>query len=182
MKPLRIIKKEKDGLVDVGTWIEEEIVSKSDVLAWATRTSNVIHFGNLMIILSVKGSELSPDQWQLKARIVFRGDDIRDQSGMSAVFEELFASSPSSLEGLNTAVAFGLLVALLPVMLYEPTRRLSPTPNIALMFFYRQNLFRTARSIYTNRAPHCTKSFMGILNRLLIGRSICMRFSSSLVA
>ena len=62
-----------------------------------------------MIILSVKGSELSPDQWRLKARIVFRGDDIRDQSGMSAVFEELFASSPSSLEGLNTAVAFGLL-------------------------------------------------------------------------
>eukprot|EP00439_Symbiodinium_sp_Y106_P073536 s2681_g13.t2 len=103
------IKKEKDGLVDVGTWIEEEIVSKSDVLAWATRTSNVIHFGNLMIILSVKGSELSPDQWRLKARIVFRGDDIRDQSGMSAVFEELVASAPSSLEGLNTAVAFGLL-------------------------------------------------------------------------
>ena len=40
---------------------------------------------------------------------MFRGDDIRDQSGMSAVFEALFASSPSSLEGLNTAVAFGLL-------------------------------------------------------------------------
>ena len=69
----------------------------------------MVHFGNLMIILSVKSSELSPDQWRLKARIVFRGDDIRDQSGMSAVFEELFASSPSSLEGLNTAVAFGLL-------------------------------------------------------------------------
>ena len=103
------IKKEKDGLVEVGTWLEEEIISRSDVLAWASRTSNVVHFGNLMIILSVKGSELSPDQWRLKARIVFRGDDIRDQSGMSAVFEELFASSPSSLEGLNTAVAFGLL-------------------------------------------------------------------------
>ena len=54
MKPL--CKKEKDGLVDVGTWIEEEIVSKGDVLAWATRTSNVIPFGNLMVILSVKGS------------------------------------------------------------------------------------------------------------------------------
>ena len=103
------IKKEKDGLVEVGTWIESEIVSKKDVLSWATRTSNVVHFGNLMVILSVKGSELSSDQWRLKARIVFRGDDIRDQSGMSAVFEELFASSPSSLEGLNTAVAFGLI-------------------------------------------------------------------------
>ena len=90
------IKKEKDGLVDVGTWIEDEIVSKKDVLSWATRTSNVVHFGNLMVILSVKGSELSSDQWRLKPRIVFRGDDIRDQSGMSAAFEELFASSPST--------------------------------------------------------------------------------------
>ena len=35
--PYEAIKKEKDGLVDVGTWIEEEIVSKGDVLAWATR-------------------------------------------------------------------------------------------------------------------------------------------------
>ena len=103
------IKKEKDGLVEVGAWLEEEIISESDVLAWASRTSNVVHFENLMIILSVKGSELSPDQWRLQARIVFRGDDIRDQSGMSAVFEELFASSPSYIEGLNTAVAFGLL-------------------------------------------------------------------------
>ncbi|OLP93635.1 hypothetical protein AK812_SmicGene24425 [Symbiodinium microadriaticum] len=30
------IKKEKDGLVGVGTWIESEIVSKKDVLSWAT--------------------------------------------------------------------------------------------------------------------------------------------------
>ena len=40
------IKKEKDGLVGVGTWLEEEIISKNDGLAWATRTSNVVddHF------------------------------------------------------------------------------------------------------------------------------------------
>ena len=103
------IKKEKEGLVEVGAWLEEEIISKSDVFAWASRTSNVAHFGNLIIILSVKGSELNPDQWRLKARIMFRGDDIRDQSGMSAVFDELIASSPSSLEVLNTAVTFDLL-------------------------------------------------------------------------
>ena len=52
---------------------------------------------------------IEPDSWKLKARIVFRGDDIRDQTGMSAVFEELFASAPSSLEGLNTVIGFGLL-------------------------------------------------------------------------
>ncbi|CAE6955300.1 GIP [Symbiodinium natans] len=106
---LEKVQEEKDGLLKAGTWIEEEIMPKSEVLAWARRTSNVIHFGNLMVIMSVKGAELEPDSWKLKARIVFRGDDIRDQTGMSAVFEELFASAPSSLEGLNTVIGFGLL-------------------------------------------------------------------------
>ena len=62
-----------------------------------------------MAIVSVKGAELSPDSWKLKARIVFRGDNIRDECRMSAVFDELYSSSPSSLEGLNTTIAFGLL-------------------------------------------------------------------------
>ena len=62
-----------------------------------------------MVLVSVKGAELSPDPWKLKARIVFKGDNIRDECGMSAVFDELYSSSPSSLEGLSTTIAFGLL-------------------------------------------------------------------------
>ena len=62
-----------------------------------------------MVIVSVKGAELSPDSWKLKARIAFRGDNNRDRCGMSAVFDELYSSSQSSLEGLNTTIAFGLL-------------------------------------------------------------------------
>ena len=62
-----------------------------------------------MVIVSVKGAELSPDSWKLKHRLVFRGDNIRDEFGISAVFDELYSSSPSSLEGLNTTIAFGLL-------------------------------------------------------------------------
>ena len=164
------IKKEKDGLVEVGTWLEEEIISKSDVLAWASRTSNVVHFGNLMIILSVKGSELSPDQWRLKARIVFRGDDIRDQSGMSAVFEELFASSPSSLEGLNTAVAFGLLES------HGVTTSDAVQPNTAPMFSFLLSLFLPARNTSSNLAHLFTRLSMDIPRVLLIGSSIFMRF------
>ena len=62
-----------------------------------------------MVLVSVKGAELSPDSWKLKARIVFRGDNIRDECGMSAVLDELYSSAPSSLEGLNITIAFGLL-------------------------------------------------------------------------
>ena len=169
------IKKEKDGLVDVGAWLEEEIVSKGDVLAWATRTSNVVHFGNLMIMLSVKGSELSPDQWRLEARIVFRGDDIRHQSGMSAVFEELFASSLSSLEGLNTAVAFGLLESH-GVTPCEPTLRRGSKPDIVPMFCYRLSSSHRTRNTSSNLVSLSIRRFTDILKALPIGSNIFMRF------
>ena len=81
---------EKDGLVNAGTWIQAQIQSKADVLAWFGGTSNSVHFGSPMVIVSVKGAELSPDSWKLKARIVFRGDNIRDECGMSTVFDELY--------------------------------------------------------------------------------------------
>ena len=106
---IECVRGEKDGLVNAGTWIESQIQSKADVLSWSRRTSNSVHFGSLMVIVSVKGAELSPDSWKLKARIVFRGENIRDEGGMSAVFDELYSGSPSSLEGLNTTIAFGLL-------------------------------------------------------------------------
>ena len=108
---IECVRGEKDGLVNAGTWIEAQIQSKGDVLAWSRRTSNSVHFGSLIVIVSVKRAELTPDSWKLKARIVFRGDNIRDACGMSAVFDELYSSSPSSLEGLNTTIiiAFGLL-------------------------------------------------------------------------
>ena len=62
-----------------------------------------------MVILSVKGAELDPDLWKLKARTVFSGDSVRDNHGASAIFKELFTSSPASLEGLDKVVAFGVL-------------------------------------------------------------------------
>ena len=62
------------------------------------------------MIVSVKGAELSPDSWKLKARIIFRGyNSISDEWGISAVFDELFSSSPSSLEALNTSISICLL-------------------------------------------------------------------------
>ena len=42
---IECVRGEKDGLVNAGTWIESQIQSKADVLAWSRRTSNPIHFG-----------------------------------------------------------------------------------------------------------------------------------------
>ena len=55
----RVIRGEKDGLVSAGAWIESQIQSKADFLAWSRRTSNSVHFGSLMVIVSIKGAELT---------------------------------------------------------------------------------------------------------------------------
>ena len=60
-------------------------------------------------LVSIKGYEKSPSEWIIKARIVFRGDAVHDEANQAAVFDELAASAPMSLGGLNMTIAFGLV-------------------------------------------------------------------------
>ena len=59
--------------------------------------------------LSASRDMKSPAEWSIKARIVLRGDAVRDEDNQAAVFDELAASAPTSLGGLNLVIAFGLL-------------------------------------------------------------------------
>ena len=60
-----------------------------------------------MTILSVKHWE-TPELRRLKARIVFRGDDIRDQDNNIAVLQEAKVN-PSGLAGINANLAYGCM-------------------------------------------------------------------------
>ena len=168
--------KDKSGLLEAGAWLEDEIMSKAEALAWAwaSRTSNVIHIGSLMVILSVKGAELDPDLWKLKARIIVRGDSVHDNHGASAIFEELCASSPASLEGLNTVVAFEFLegngcTTSDAVRAYVQAALKSKNKTFVLL-----SLSLKARSASSLQLLRCTEPCMGILRAVLIGLSICV--------
>ena len=58
-----------------------------------------------MTILSIKHFE-TPELRRLKARIVFRGDDILDESTNLAVLQDLKAS-PTGLTGINVNLSYG---------------------------------------------------------------------------
>ena len=47
-----------------------------------------MHFGSLMELCHEKHSELPESQRAYKGRVVFRGDQVRDESGFYAVFSE----------------------------------------------------------------------------------------------
>ena len=86
---------------------EDEIRSKADVIR--EFPNETLHFGALMVIVSIKGYEKNPAEWKIKARIVFRGDAVKDQGGLSAIFQDLAASAPSSIAALNTVIAFSMI-------------------------------------------------------------------------
>ena len=105
---LDAVLKEADGLLNAKTWLLESVREKADLVESARLSGEKIHLADLMTIASVKHAELAAEFQKLKGRIVFRGDNVRDQDGATAVFQEL-SSSPTIIHGINTNLAYGLL-------------------------------------------------------------------------
>ena len=103
------IDSERDGLLLEGTWREDEILAKDVVVESARLKGETIHLASLMTIVSIRGFEKNPDEWRIKARVVFRGDAVKDQDGLGAIFQDLSASAPSSISGLNTVITFSMM-------------------------------------------------------------------------
>ena len=68
---LDTIKKERDGFLENGTWNYDEVVPRVELM----KRKEHINIGRIMTVLSVKHWE-TPALRKLKARIVFRGNEI----------------------------------------------------------------------------------------------------------
>jgi hypothetical protein len=97
------IDKEAKGLLANETWSFEEVVPRSELLS----RKEHLNLGRLMTILSIKHFE-TPELRKLKARIVFRGDQIVDEANNLAILQELKVN-PSGLTGINFNLAYGAL-------------------------------------------------------------------------
>ena len=97
------IDKELNGILENGTWNYDEVISREGLMSKKVPT----HVGRLRTILSVKHWE-NEELRRLKARIVFRGDDIRDENNNLAVLQEAKVN-PSGLAGINANLAYGSL-------------------------------------------------------------------------
>ncbi|CAL1160923.1 unnamed protein product [Cladocopium goreaui] len=93
------IKKEADGLVNAGTWTYDHVVPRAKLEADARASGKDIAIGRLLTIVSWKNAE-STTLKKLKARICFRGDEVRDAFGQYAEFQELKVI-PTTISGLN---------------------------------------------------------------------------------
>ena len=87
------LKKEWDKLKDKDAWDYDSVRERADVEEEARRTGVMIHLGSLMAFCHIKNYQLGEDQWSFKGRVVFRGDNVKDENGQFAVFSEQGANA-----------------------------------------------------------------------------------------
>ena len=97
------IRNERDGLVANEVWDPKKIIPKKQLLD----SGEEYNLGTLMTILSMKHAE-SKELRKLKARIVFRGDKIVDESNNIAILQELKVN-PSGITSINLNLGYGAL-------------------------------------------------------------------------
>ena len=107
-KAMDAVHDEANKLVGAGTWDLSSVREYDDVKAEAQRTNSKTHFGNLMTICSLKFAEMAEALQRYKGRIVFRGDDVRDEFGAAAIFQTLSAQ-PTSVAAANANIAYGCM-------------------------------------------------------------------------
>ncbi|CAE8687660.1 unnamed protein product, partial [Polarella glacialis] len=93
-----------------GAWCESTVIEWSLVRDKAVRTGKKVHVGRLRAIATEKGSELPlghPER-KMKGRIVFPGNNVREEDGQVALFGDL-SSAPVAMEASRMCDAFGLL-------------------------------------------------------------------------
>jgi hypothetical protein len=107
-KAIEAVKKEGRALLEADTWLEDTVIEKSELVAKAKAAGETIHLGDLMAICSVKNAEGPAASQSYKGRVCFRGDTVKDQEGMVAIFQEM-SSCPTTIHTTNSTVAYGCL-------------------------------------------------------------------------
>ena len=94
----------------IGAWNESKVTEWGDVVAEAKRTGKKHHVGRVFEVNVIKGDELpegDPGR-KYKCRVVFQGNNVRDESPQQAMFLEL-SSCPATMEAAKAADIYGLL-------------------------------------------------------------------------
>ena len=100
------VNKEWRRLRDQDVWDEENPRGLCDVIEEAKRLNKQIHIGRLFDICVEKSSELERDKRKYKGRVVFGGNDVRDEFGLAAAFPEMgsgasFATASKLLDAVS---------------------------------------------------------------------------------
>ena len=80
-------------LKSLGCWDVRSFREYDDVVAEAQASKKIVHFGRISPVCHEKHSELGPDKRKYKGRVVFQGNNVKDQDNNWAVFQEMQSSA-----------------------------------------------------------------------------------------
>ena len=108
-KAQQALLKEWDKLRVANTWDVKRVQEWSEVSAAARKGGESVHVGLIFEICVEKGSELNESDLarKYKGRVVFMGNEVRDQNFDYAIFDEL-SSAPASMAAAKAADAYGV--------------------------------------------------------------------------
>ena len=85
--------KEWEKLKKISAWNLTKVRSKKEVIDEARTKGAKVHFASLMDMCHLKNAELEAKHQKYKGRVVLRGDIVKDDSGLYAVFTEKGSSA-----------------------------------------------------------------------------------------
>ena len=132
-KAIEAIKNEINELRGMHAWDDSSVCELEGLKQWARHEGQEIHIAEIMGIGSIKHDELGPSLSQHKGRLVFSGDNTRNQDGLPAQFRELH-SQPASIQTVSMVLFYGLLTDMVVFIadakkayLQAPLRTKTPT-------------------------------------------------------
>lgn len=102
-RALEALKQEAAGLRSNATWDDDTVAPLYQIRNWARSVGAHIKVAELLTLVGIKHHELEPSKWKWKGRIVYRGDQVRDQDNNLLLFDQT-ATTPTSLIALNAAL------------------------------------------------------------------------------
>ena len=108
-KAIEAIKAEAAGLRANGTWLDESVIPLAQLKRQARTSGEEVKIAEVLTLAGIKHSELEEQFHRYKGRIVYRGDQIRNQSGDHILFSESeTTTTPTTIAALNLALWYGL--------------------------------------------------------------------------
>eukprot|EP00435_Cladocopium_sp_Y103_P049186 s601_g14.t1 len=138
--------KEAQGLIDAGTWDYKNVIPRHELERQSRQSGTKVAIGRLMTIMSWKNAESATER-RLKARIVFLGNNVKDEFGLASEFQEI-KIIPTTIAGLNINLAFGL-------------RKGNKTSQSDVIKAYIQSDLQTVHDTYIELPDEALKNLQG---------------------
>ena len=160
--------KEAQGLIDAGTWGYKNVIPRHELERQARQSGTKVAIGRLMTIMIWKNAESATEK-RLKARIVFLGNNVKDEFGLACELQEI-KIIPTPIAGLNINLACGLRSwnktsqsdVIKAYCKFKVTFAQCMTRTLSFQMNWSQ--IQIISNGYTYRAPSCTNHCTGTLN------------------